>query len=175
MQSRFGNLFLDSPPLTVSTQGYPSPHCSHSTGSRQVWTLYLLLPHHAFTLQALSSDSAYIIAALRKSTGKVLEVNSEGTAVRRSPENPPPDIFSPEQRKKMKEKTVYVVSKISGVAGCGFGVTVKGLDYCYQRGSSQPLQRFLCWLSQSLHNRRGIFRETEGNLQWVVWQAVMTN
>ena len=46
-----------------------------------------------------------------------MEVNSEGTAVRRSTDNPPPDIFSPEQRKKMKEKTVYVVRK----EGCGLG------------------------------------------------------
>lgn len=65
------------------------------------------------TWQALSSDPDYIIRALRKSTANILEVNVEGTAVRRSPENPPPDIFSPEQRQKMKEKTVYVVS------GCG--------------------------------------------------------
>ncbi len=68
--------------------------------------------------QALSSDPEYIVRALRKSSGNILEVNVEGTAVRRSPENPPPDIFSPEQRQKMKEKTVYVV----GVAkGCEIG------------------------------------------------------
>ncbi len=63
-----------------------------------------------FLLQALSSDADVIVSALRKSTSGVLEVNLEGDSVRRSPDNPPPDIFSAEQRKKMKEKTVYVVN-----------------------------------------------------------------
>ncbi len=52
--------------------------------------------------------------------GVVLEVNSEGTAVRRSTDNPPPDIFSAEQRKRMKEKTVYVVRVLS-VCVCVLG------------------------------------------------------
>lgn len=62
------------------------------------------------TPQALSSDPTIIVRALRKSTGCVLEVNNEGDSVRRSPDNPPPDIFSAEQRQRMKAKTVYVVS-----------------------------------------------------------------
>ena len=62
----------------------------------------------------MSSDSAYIISTLRKSSGNIIEVNSEGTAIRRSPDNPPPDIFSPDQRQKMKAKTVYVVGMLEG-------------------------------------------------------------
>ena len=71
----------------------------------------IILTFVLLSCQALSSDPDCITRALRKSTANILEVNVEGTAVRRSPENPPPDIFSPEQRQKMKEKTVYVVSE----------------------------------------------------------------
>ena len=60
--------------------------------------------------QCLSSDPDEIVRALRKSASSILEVNSEGNAVRRCPDNPPPDIFSAEQRQKMKEKTIYVVN-----------------------------------------------------------------
>lgn len=36
-------------------------------------------------------------------------MNGEGTHVRRNPSNPAPDIFSKEERKIIKGKTVYVV------------------------------------------------------------------
>jgi len=73
------------------------------------------MSYYFYVEQYLSSEPEEIVRALRKSSSGILEVNSDGSAVRRSPDNPPPDIFSAEQRQKMKEKTVYVVTR-----GCGW-------------------------------------------------------
>lgn len=48
-------------------------------------------------------------ASCSKSMCVCVQVNDGGTHVRRHPDNPVPDIFSIDERKKIKEKTVYVV------------------------------------------------------------------
>ena len=66
------------------------------------------MPDPCLCLQALSSDKDYILAALRKSSGGIIEVS--GDSVRRNPGNPLPDLMKPEKRREIRGKTMYAVS-----------------------------------------------------------------
>lgn len=59
-------------------------------------------------LKALSSNEQLIAAAVKKSGSSIVQLNDEGTGIRRHPDKPLPDIFSPDLRKFIKSKTVYV-------------------------------------------------------------------
>ena len=51
------------------------------------------------------------------------QVSDDGERVRRCPSKPIPDIFTPEQRKEIRDKTVYAVSgNVDFVGGGGLCV-----------------------------------------------------
>ncbi|CAI8047983.1 La protein homolog [Geodia barretti] len=58
-------------------------------------------------LKALSSDAVFIASALSKATNGIIEVSEDGKSVRRHPDKEVPDIFDPEFRKEMNDRTVY--------------------------------------------------------------------
>ncbi|XP_064389374.1 la protein homolog [Halichondria panicea] len=59
-------------------------------------------------LKALSSNEELIANVVRQSGSTLVQVSSDGGCVRRYPDKPLPDIFSPDLRKVIKCKTVYV-------------------------------------------------------------------
>ena len=112
------------PLTTLLTFNRLKVSCVHCTG---------LHDYHALSLpQALSSDKDCVLAALREATGDVIQVTTvllycvgqglltsdlipcqvseDGGSVRRHPDRPTPDIFAPEVRKEIMEKSVYTVS-----------------------------------------------------------------